>query len=187
MSIPPVFWHEGMFIRPHHFQASDRYWADQVFLTSKFDVHHNWGLRGIEIDTEALRNYRFEVHRLAARMRDGTLVVAVRGSDQALDPLDLKSLESTLGPDQTIDIVLAVPTLATRPKQQRWAERSLRGRCCSSSNAGREQRAESQLCADSSAQRDAQNLDRRPDGLRDTAIGPADSLSPSIRTIEVAP
>ena len=111
MSIPPVFWHEGMFIRPHHFQASDRYWAEQVYLTSKFDAHHNWGLRGIEIDTEALRNYRFEVHRLAARMRDGTLIVAMRGSDQALDPLDLKSLEATLGPDQTVDIVLAVPTL----------------------------------------------------------------------------
>ena len=58
-----------MFSRPHHFQASDRYWAEQLHLTSKFDVHHNWGLRGIEVDTDALRNYRFEVHRLAAWIR----------------------------------------------------------------------------------------------------------------------
>lgn len=111
MSTPPVYWHEGMFLRPHHFQAAERFWADQLRISGRFDVQHNWGLRVADIDTDALRNYRFEVHRLAARFRDGTLVTAEKGTDQALDALDLKPLEAALGPGQTIDVLLAVPAL----------------------------------------------------------------------------
>lgn len=111
MSTPPVYWHQGMFLRPHHFQAAERYWAGQVRTAGRFDVHYNWGARVIRIDGDALKNFRFVVDRVEARMRDGTLVVAERGTDQALDPLDLKPVMEHLGPGGTVDVFLAVPML----------------------------------------------------------------------------
>src|SRR5207237_7192345 len=74
MSEPAVNWHEGMFLRPHHFQAAARHHHDQLRQAGRWDVHYNWGLRAVEIDPDALRNYRFVVPRLQARPRDGTLV-----------------------------------------------------------------------------------------------------------------
>ena len=69
MSTPPVYWHQGMFLRPHHFQAGERFVADQARISGHFDVHYNWGLRVAKIDMEALRNQFFVVERLAARRR----------------------------------------------------------------------------------------------------------------------
>jgi type VI secretion system protein ImpJ len=111
MAKPPVHWHEGMFLRPHHFQAADRHAADQLRLSARFDVHHNWGLRAAELDVGALKNYRFVVTGLEARLRDGTLVVARTGTEQALAPLDLKPAVEALPPGGTLDVLLAVPTL----------------------------------------------------------------------------
>jgi type VI secretion system protein ImpJ len=111
MSTTPVHWHEGMFLRPHHFQAAERYWAEQLRLSASFDVHYNWGARLIRIDTDALQDHRFVVERLEARLRDGTLVVAEQGTDHALAPLDLRPAVERLGPGETLDVLLAVPTL----------------------------------------------------------------------------
>lgn len=111
MSTPPVYWHQGMFLRPHHFQAADRYWADQLRASGKFDVHHNWGLRVADIDVGALKNFRFEIDRLEARLRDGTIVRSVRGTDTALPGLDLKPPLTGLEPGATFDVLLAVPQL----------------------------------------------------------------------------
>src|SRR5262245_22386414 len=69
-----VHWHEGMFLRPHHLQAAQRYWAHQGMLGEKWDLHYNWGLRAIDLDLDALSNYRCVVRQLRARLRDGTLV-----------------------------------------------------------------------------------------------------------------
>jgi len=111
MSTPPVYWHQGMFLRPHHFQAGDRYWADQLRRANKFDVHYNWGSRVVKINPDALKNFRFEIDRLAARLRDGTLVYAERGTDLALEPLELKGEMDKLSSGETLDVLLAVPML----------------------------------------------------------------------------
>jgi type VI secretion system protein ImpJ len=111
MSTPPVYWHQGMFLRPHHFQAGERYLADQVRRSGQFDVHYNWGSRVVKVDPAGLKNFRFVVERLAARMRDGTLVLVEQGTDHSLDPLELKPAMDKLGPGQTVDVLLAVPLL----------------------------------------------------------------------------
>ena len=50
MSQPAVHWHEGMFLRPHHFMAAQRHLEDQSHRGEKFDLCYNWGLRSVEID-----------------------------------------------------------------------------------------------------------------------------------------
>jgi type VI secretion system protein ImpJ len=74
MTVRAVHWHEGMFLRPHHFQAAQRYESHRANLGEKWDQHYNWGLRDVDIDTEALANFRLVVRALKARLRDGTLV-----------------------------------------------------------------------------------------------------------------
>src|SRR5438552_15021707 len=74
MTPRPVHWHEGMFLRPHHFQAADRFAARLVDQNARFAQWHAWGLRRCAIDTEALGGFRFVVRALEARFRDGTTV-----------------------------------------------------------------------------------------------------------------
>jgi len=88
MAINPVHWHEGMFLRPHHFQLSHAHQAEQSHLSEKWDQHHNWGLRAIDLDLDALANSRLVVRSLKLRLRDGTLVTIP--DDGVVPPVDLK-------------------------------------------------------------------------------------------------
>lgn len=84
----PVHWHEGLFLRPQHFQAADRYWGELLQTSEQWDHPYNYGLHALEFSREALANQQFEVHRLQARLRDGTLVSL--GPGQEPDRVDLK-------------------------------------------------------------------------------------------------
>jgi type VI secretion system protein ImpJ len=106
MTTRPVHWHEGMFIRPQHFQTAQRYWASLVDRCEEWDVHYNWGLRAIDLDLDALANYRASVRSLKARLHDGTLLSVPE--DVTLAPVDLKPAFAQANP---VDILLAVPVL----------------------------------------------------------------------------
>src|SRR5436305_15163045 len=88
MTVRAVHWHEGMFLRPHHFQAAQRHAQHLNNLGEKWDLHYNWGLRSIEIDQDALANNRVVVRSLRARLPDGTLVGITE--DGSLTEVDLK-------------------------------------------------------------------------------------------------
>ncbi|MGC1719947.1 MAG: type VI secretion system baseplate subunit TssK, partial [Isosphaeraceae bacterium] len=99
-----VHWHEGMFLRPHHFLTEHRRMIRLMQLDGKWDVHHNWGLRAISLNTEALGNFRFAISSLKARLRDGTLVEVPE--DGPLADLDLKpAFES----NRKVTVYLGVP------------------------------------------------------------------------------
>jgi type VI secretion system protein ImpJ len=106
MSDAAVNWHEGMFLRPHHFQTAERFRHGQLSESSRWDQHHNWGLRTIDFDPDALVNYRFVVRRLKARLRDGTLVRIPE--DGVVAPLDLRGPLERQSP---VEVSLAVPAL----------------------------------------------------------------------------
>ena len=59
MAMHAVNWHEGMFLRPQHFQASTRYLDEVSHRQQKWDCHYSWGLRAIDIDEDSLANFRF--------------------------------------------------------------------------------------------------------------------------------
>ncbi|MBI1832560.1 MAG: type VI secretion system baseplate subunit TssK [Planctomycetes bacterium] len=108
MTARAVHWHEGMFIRPHHFQAAQRHLDDLRCRNHKWDHHYNWGLRFIDLDQEALGNYRLVLHALEARMRDGTLVVAPR--DGIVPTVDLRPVFQARD-TRSFVVYLAVPAL----------------------------------------------------------------------------
>jgi type VI secretion system protein ImpJ len=89
MTSPAVHWHEGMFLRPQHFQTAQRHWSHLVRTASQWDRHYNWGLRSLDLDLDALANYRCVVRSIQARLRDGTLV-SISPDDEPLPALNLR-------------------------------------------------------------------------------------------------
>jgi len=102
----PVHWSEGLFLRPQHFQAADRYWTETLATGEQWDNHYNYGLRAIEFSQEAIGNYQFQVNLCHARMKDGTLVALEPG--QEMDRLDLKE---AFNKESVVRVFLAVPKL----------------------------------------------------------------------------
>lgn len=103
---PAVHWHEGMLLRPQHFQAGDRYWNDQLRWTTRWEQAYHWGIRSIRLDADALRAARFKIQRLEARLRDGTIVRVL--NDSQLPERDLRPFLTGNAP---VEILLAVPAL----------------------------------------------------------------------------
>jgi type VI secretion system protein ImpJ len=96
-----------MFLRPHHFQAAQRYSFHLTHTSEKWDLHYNWGLRSVELDQEALANHRLVIRSLQARLRDGTLVSVPE--DGPLPALDLRP---AFDRGNAFTVLLAVPVLS---------------------------------------------------------------------------
>jgi type VI secretion system protein ImpJ len=104
MAHRPVHWHEGMFLRPHHFQAAQRHWQQWANTSEKWDCHYNWGLRSIKLDLDALPTFRLLIRSLKARLRDGTLISTEE--DGQLTPMDLRE---ALAQEPVLTVYLAIP------------------------------------------------------------------------------
>ncbi|MEQ1829818.1 MAG: type VI secretion system baseplate subunit TssK [Pirellula sp.] len=102
-------WSEGMFLRPHHFQASDRYWAELAGLHCQFDHPFGYGVSRISVSEQALENGLLQVEGLRARMRDGTIIASASGQ---VETVDLKTRQSDAAGAQALSVYLAVPTFA---------------------------------------------------------------------------
>jgi type VI secretion system protein ImpJ len=96
-----------MFLLPHQMQAAERFGVRQLYLSHKWDLHHDWGLRAIDLDVEALANFRFAVRALKARLHDGTLVAIP--DDGTLAAVDLKP---GFERGNAVTVNLAVPRLS---------------------------------------------------------------------------
>ncbi|MCA9024281.1 MAG: type VI secretion system baseplate subunit TssK [Planctomycetaceae bacterium] len=102
----PVHWYEGLFLRPHHFQAHERHWQEALFASVSWDHPHYWGILEMDLSRDALAAGQLEVRTLRARMRDGTLVDRSDGN-----PLDRVDLKSAFDVASTVTAYLAVPRL----------------------------------------------------------------------------
>lgn len=120
----PVHWAEGMYLRPQHFQAADRYWSELVQTSEHLDHAYNYGISRLEISPESLGNAQFQINVCHARMKDGTIVVMNMGQEP--DRIDLREalskteaglrqvsvdLRESLGINPAVQVFLAVPKL----------------------------------------------------------------------------
>ncbi len=64
-TLQKVIWHEGMFLKPHHFQQAERH--GQIMLNARIRAvaRHDWGLSEIQIDRAAVGNG--EINLLSCR------------------------------------------------------------------------------------------------------------------------
>jgi type VI secretion system protein ImpJ len=104
MAKRPVHWFEGMFLKPHHFQASDRYQRDRVQESEDWLHPHDWGLRSVRFDEDAIANYSLRLTSCQARFKDGTTLSVPE--ETSVDPLELRTV---LGQKAEVTVYLAVP------------------------------------------------------------------------------
>ncbi|HWA97560.1 MAG TPA: type VI secretion system baseplate subunit TssK [Pirellulales bacterium] len=98
----PIHWSEGLFLRPHHFQAADRAWHESLTVSEQWDHQYNYGVRRIEISNEAIANGQVQINVCHARLRDGTLIALDPGEEP--DRVDLKPAMEAASKALTLDL-----------------------------------------------------------------------------------
>lgn len=104
MAKRPVRWSEGMFLKPQHFQAAERYLRERVRESEDWLHPHDWGLRSVDIDESAVGNYQVVLRSCQARFKDGS-TVALPG-ECAVAPVELH--EALKNASETT-VYLAIP------------------------------------------------------------------------------
>ncbi len=107
-----IHWSEGLFIRPHHLQAAQR-WVETIINTGLDSVRpFGWGSVRLSVASEPLENFTLRLDECVVRLPDGTWLEIPENTE--VPPLDIQpALESASGP---VDVFLGVPQLqAVRP------------------------------------------------------------------------
>jgi len=90
-----VVWSEGLFLRPHHFQQSDRYHEWAVESRTRDITPFPWGFSRIEIDHNLAQQGIFALKAASGIMRDGA-PFELEGREELPEPL-------TFGRDENVD------------------------------------------------------------------------------------
>jgi type VI secretion system protein ImpJ len=102
-----VLWGEGLFLRPQHFQRQDRYHEDRLHQTAMALHPFAWGVKEVQIDTDALANNLLRVQTLKMICQDGELYSAPDGDDLP-DAIDLSEVGAGT---QSVTYHAALPAL----------------------------------------------------------------------------
>lgn len=68
----PIFWHQGLFLQPQHFQLTEAFREGQTRPLREYGQNFFWGVGELEINEPGLGNKLFEVHRGEFLFPDGT-------------------------------------------------------------------------------------------------------------------
>ncbi|MHC4062966.1 MAG: type VI secretion system baseplate subunit TssK [Planctomycetota bacterium] len=102
-----VHWSEGMFLRPHHLQAGQR-WLETVVRTGLDSIRpFAWGFTVLEVAAEPLENFTLRLDACAVRMKDGTWVRIPDNTEVA--PLSFQEAFEAAG--GALDIYLGIPQM----------------------------------------------------------------------------
>jgi len=101
-----VLWREGMPLAQHHFQGQSRYFERSITAALTNLYHKPYGLAGLELDVEALRNGTVALLHARGMMPDG-LAFQFPEADALPEPRDIRSL---LSPTQDVyGVHLTIP------------------------------------------------------------------------------
>ncbi|HEU4517984.1 MAG TPA: type VI secretion system baseplate subunit TssK [Microvirga sp.] len=67
-----LVWSEGLFLRPHHLQQSDRYLENLIESRVRHVTPYPWGFSALEIDRDLAQQSKFGLRRATGIMPDGT-------------------------------------------------------------------------------------------------------------------
>jgi type VI secretion system protein ImpJ len=67
-----VSWSEGLFLRPHHLQQSDRYAEHLVEARARHVTPYPWGFSHLEVDRDLAQQSKFALRRASGIMPDGS-------------------------------------------------------------------------------------------------------------------
>lgn len=70
----PIFWHQGLFLQPHHFQQNDLYVQGLQEPLRKLITPYLWGVAGFDYSKGALENFSFDMVSGEFLFPDGTFI-----------------------------------------------------------------------------------------------------------------
>jgi len=102
-----IHWSEGMFLRPHHLQAAQR-WLETVVSTGFDSVRpFGWGFVRLSVASEPLENFTLRLDECVVRMPDGTWVEIPENTQ--VSPLSFEEqLDAAKG---RLDVHLGLPQM----------------------------------------------------------------------------
>jgi type VI secretion system protein ImpJ len=89
-----VMWSEGLFLRPHHLQQTDRYVEHLVENRTRHISPYPWGFSYLELDRDLAQQSKLSVRRAAGIMPDGT-PFDVPGDSPIPEPIDVPDSAAT--------------------------------------------------------------------------------------------
>ncbi len=102
-----VHWAEGMFLRPHHLQAGQR-WLESVIRTSLDSTRpFAWGFTELKIAPEPLENFTLRLDRCDLRLKDGTWI-RIPDNTEA-EPYNFKDAIEEAG--GSLDMFFGIPAM----------------------------------------------------------------------------
>jgi len=97
---PEVHWSEGMFLRPHHLQIAERQRGEVLRQEVRRLQPFFWGILRIDIASDQLENFAFEVRDAEVKLKDGTSLSL--GSNLTLPSRSFKSELDQAGGRMTV-------------------------------------------------------------------------------------
>ncbi len=104
----PIFWHQGLFLQPQHFQLSDQYQDARLFPYQTFMKPHFWGVCRIEMLASSLSHRTCEIESGEFMFSDGTFV-SVPGN-AVVSPRSFE--DEWVDPEKPFTIYLAIHKLS---------------------------------------------------------------------------
>ena len=102
-----VHWSEGMFLRPHHLQAGQRWMENQVRAGMDAVCPFGWGFVDLKVAPEPLENFTLRLDACTVRMKDGTWVRIPENTE--VEPLNFEAAMEAAG--GRVDIFFGIPQM----------------------------------------------------------------------------
>ena len=71
----PIYWHEGMLLRPQHFQQQDRYHESLLHHLLVQANPYYWGISELRVNPDSLHNMLFEIEGCSLVLNNGSVVL----------------------------------------------------------------------------------------------------------------
>jgi type VI secretion system protein ImpJ len=118
-SLRPIFWGQGMFLQPQHFQQQDAYHEARLRRYLHLLYPFCWGIKSLAINETALRNFVFEVERCELVTWHGTIITFQGETFPSNARLVPRSFEGALDPGgRPLEVFLGL-------KRVRWEEANI--------------------------------------------------------------
>ncbi|RJR52274.1 MAG: type VI secretion system baseplate subunit TssK [Desulfobacteraceae bacterium] len=101
-----LFWHQGLFLQPQHFQHLDSYWRSLLAPLSEYQKPFFWGVNRLQIAESALQSRVFEVSRAEVLFREGTW--AVYPGNALLQPRPFKDISFDFESGNPLKVYLGI-------------------------------------------------------------------------------
>jgi type VI secretion system protein ImpJ len=82
-NLAPLYWHEGLFLRPHHLQQLELFQSDRLGSHLEFLSRYHWGVTQLEVERSALKNRVFEISRCGIVFPSGDYALVPENAEVA--------------------------------------------------------------------------------------------------------